>query len=863
MSDVEQGNATITTELFPVVGIGSSAGGVEACTQLLKHLSPNLGMAFVFVQHLDPSHDSALRDVFARHTSMPVVRITGETKVEPNHVYVVEPNTQVTISGGVLHPRPLARPRPVPVTIDTFLRSLAEERGSNAIGILLSGTGADGTLGLAAVKSQGGLTFAQDSSAKYDAMPANAARAGAVDRVLSCEQIASELTTEASHSYVHRREETVGWSEGDAENSNDAHMRQIFALLKRAARVDFSEYKPPTISRRIGRRMALTKVETLGDYVALLQRDQQEVLALYRDLLINVTSFFRDGEAFKALKTVAYPDLLALRGRVSMPIRIWVPGCSTGEEAYSHAIAVAEFLADNQVEIPVQIFGTDLSEAAIQRARNGVYNETIEADVSAVRLRRFFHRIDSGYQISKTIRDMCIFSTQNVFMDPPFSRIDLISCRNVMIYLGQSLQRRVIPIFHYALNGGGFLMIGNTEGLLGAGAELFDIADKKHKIYRKRGVATPANSYGFSVRVPDRPSEAEPGVRVHKGQDASRMPNDVQREADRLLLTRYAPPSVVVNDSLDIVQTKGHTGRFLELPPGRASLNLLKMARPGLLHDLQDAIEEARKSGVDAVRAGLHMDGNGGDLVTIRVTPVRTPVQEDPSFLIAFESPTAIIPSAAPDLPAPLSDDERTLKDKQIAQLKQELASTKEYLQSIIEAIEATNEELQSANEEIQSGNEELQSTNEELQTSKEELESANEELHTVNEEMQHRNELLTQLNNDLTNLLNSINLPMVMVGADLSVRRFTPQASKMLGLSATDVGRPITRLRLKMEIANLEEMMLEVISELQPKHYAVKDTDGETRELRLTPYRTVDNRIDGVVLTMLSDSGNEAQRGR
>ncbi len=845
----KQESAASDGATFAVVGIGASAGGLEACQILLKTLPTNLGMAYVFLPHLDPSRESAFREILARSTSMPVFEVERGTRVAPDNVYVIPRNCEMTISNGELIIAERKVQRSVHLTVDIFLRSLAAELGRNAIGVILSGTASDGTMGITAIKGEGGITFAQDNSAKYDGMPASAIASGAVDFILPPDGIAHELTRIARHPYVSGEAIELEAEVGDTKESQ---MAQVFGLLRRTTRVDFSEYKPPTIGRRVARRMALHKIEKLADYVALLQKDRNEIGALYQDLLINVTSFFRDPDAFEALKRVVYTELLKQREKAMTPIRIWVPGCSTGEETYSHAMALMEFLGEERMEVPIQIFGTDLSETAIQRARSGLYKETIEADVSPIRLRRFFHRVDSGFQVSKTIRDLCIFSTQNVFSDPPFSRIDLVSCRNVMIYLSQSLQRRVIPVFHYALNPGGFLMIGNTEGLLGSGPELFDLADKKQKIYRKRSVPTPV-TFGFSVHMAEHADIPAPPLT--KPLEPQRLPVDLQREADRLLLARYAPPSVVVNDLLEIVQTKGHTGPFLELPPGKVSLNLLKMARPGLLYELQNAIDEARKSGVDAVRANVPVDGNGGtSLIVLRVTPFSTPVQDKTSFLISFEPADNGSSSAAPNLViSPLSEDERNLKEKQLAQLKQELAATKEYLQSIIEALESTNEELQSANEEIQSGNEELQSTNEELQTSKEELESANEELHTVNEEMQHRNELLSQLNNDLSNLLNSINLPMVMVGPDLSVRRFTPQATRVLGLTATDVGRPISRLRLKVEVSNLEQMMLDVISEVRATQHRVKDAEGNWCDLRLTPYRTSDNRIDGVVLTVLT----------
>jgi two-component system, chemotaxis family, CheB/CheR fusion protein len=838
---------------IPIVGVGASAGGLEALTALIKALEPDLGMAFVLVPHLGPQRESAYSQILSRVTAMPVRQIEEGLRVEANHIYIIPPNCDLTTSQAVLHVSDRKEPRVGNTTIDDFMRSLAADQGTNAIGVILSGTGSDGTAGLTSIKGEGGITFAQDTqTAKYDGMPASAISTGCVDFVLPPEGIAHELARISRHPYVGG----YTFPAEPEESSADTYMAQIFRLLRRITKVDFSEYKPPTIGRRIQRRMALHKIERLGDYVTLLHRDRAEANALYQDLLINVTSFFRNPEAFDVLKETVYPAILKMRGSATTPIRIWVPGCSTGEETYSHAMSLVEFLGDERTEVPIQIFGTDLSESAIQRARAGLYKESIEADVNPMRLRRFFHKSDGGYQISKAIRDLCIISTQNVFSDPPFSRIDLVSCRNVMIYLSQSLQKRVIPMFHYALNPTGFLMIGSTEGLLGAGSELFEMTDKKQKIYRKRLVSTPV-TFGFSVN--ERKHEIERVMvpaSTPKAADSLRGPVELQREADRLLLARYAPPAVVVNDQLEIIQSRGHTGTFLELPPGKASLNLLKMARAGLLFELQSALDETRRTGVESQRENVHIDSNGErKTVHLRVIPFQTPVQELHSYVVVFEPTTQTQEQLASGPPVPLTDAEKLERDKQLSQLKQELAATKEYLQAIIETQEATNEELQSANEEIQSGNEELQSTNEELQTSKEELESANEELHTVNEEMQHRNELLAQLNNDLTNLLNSVNLPMIMVGGDLSVRRFTPQATGMLGLMASDVGRPIPRLKLKVDVSKLEEMMLDVIQQVQPKQQQVQDNEGNLCTLRITPYRTLDNRIDGVVLTVLENA--------
>jgi two-component system CheB/CheR fusion protein len=848
------------TPRFPIVGIGASAGGLEAMTILLKELESHLGMAYVLVLHLDPARESKVSEILARTTRIPVVQAEDGMRVEADHIYVIPPNFDMTIDHWVLHLRDREPHRSANTTIDTFLRSLAVAHGSDAIGVILSGTASDGTLGLSAIKGEAGITFAQEpSSAKYDGMPASAIASGCVDFILSPAGIAKEIARIRHHPYISDHFNPEAGEVGDGSD-----MEQIFRLLRRMTTVDFSGYKSPTIARRVQRRMALQKIDKLKDYGNLLHRDPREVAALYHDLLINVTSFFRNPDAFAALRQVVYPAIMEARTSASGPVRIWVPGCSTGEETYSHAISLVEFLGEERAEIPIQVFGTDLSESAIQRARAGVYKENIEADVTPARLRRYFYKADGGYQIKKTIRDLCIFSTQNVFNDPPFSRMDLVSCRNVMIYLSLALQKRVVPIFHYALNPTGFLMLGNTEGLLGAGSELFEMTDKKQKIFRKRLVSTPV-AFGFSVGKPEHgPTGTPTPTGQSKLPETQKIPMELQREADRLLLARYVPPAVLINEHLEILQTRGRTASFLELPSGKASLNLLKMARPGLLFELQGAIDEARKQGFEAIRPRVRVDDEKIKTVTIRVVPFKVPTQTQHSFLIVFESDLpsedGVSPSGLAQAPAAHIVDqaeEHSLLGRQIVQLRQELAATREYLQSIIESQEGTNEELQSANEEIQSGNEELQSTNEELQTSKEELESANEELHTVNEEMQHRNELLTQLNNDLTNLLYSVSLPIVMVGADLSVRRFTPQAAAVLGLSSSDIGRPMPRLRLKLDMGSLEQNMLDVIQQVQSQQLHVQDNEGKWCILRIVPYRTMDNRIDGVVLSVMNEIGS------
>jgi two-component system, chemotaxis family, CheB/CheR fusion protein len=837
----------------PVVGIGGSAGGLEAFKQLLKALPEHPGMAFVLVPHLDPTHSSAMTELLSHATRMPVLEVSNGMQAAPDTVYVIPPNYGMTIVQGQLQLKIRDQTSVQHMPIDVFLHSLAGDQGRNAIGVILSGTGSDGTLGLTAIKSEGGITFAQDSkSAKYDGMPKSAVAAGCVDIVLPPDRIARELLRLRRHPYVTQE------AEEEAGETRHTELNRIFRLLRDSSGVDFSGYKPGTIQRRILRRMALTHCENLADYLRYLRQNQDEVQALNQELLINVTSFFRDPEAFAALET-AYPQIL--RGRNSdAAIRIWVPGCSTGEEAYSHAMALVEFLGEARAESSIQVFGTDVSPAAIRKARAGIYRESTRGDVSPVRLRRFFHKVEGGYQINKVIRDLCVFAVQNVASDPPFSRMNLVSCRNVLIYMGAALQRRVMPVFHYALKPGGFLMVGSSEGLVGMGAELFEAADKKHKIYRKRPVPSPI-LFGFKVeRDEPRTKSVASGQILPRQPEPLEAPLSLQKEADRLLLSRYAPAAVLVSDNLEILQTRGHTSRYLELPSGSASLNLLKMARRGLLFELQDAIQRARKKGAATRKENLSIENGDSKPVNIEVIPFkagsgreRKGMHQGHNFLVVFEersAPAALVPKDAKRgknslVPA------RDSTSRQVSELKRELAATKEYLQSVIEAQEANNEELQSATEEVQSANEELQSTNEELQTSKEELESANEELNTVNEEMQHRNQQLAQVNNDLVNFLSSASIPMIMLGPDLSIRRFTPQAESVFGLASADVGRPIMNVKLKVNVPDLEELLHEVILNVSAKEQEIKDQTGAWHRLRLNPYRTTDNRIEGAVLTL------------
>src|SRR5216683_1715952 len=800
---------------FPIVGVGASAGGLEAFTQLLKALPSRTGMAYVLVQHLDPTHESALTEILAKTTEMPVSQVTDATPVEPNHVYVIPPNVDMIISQGILRLTARTETRGRHMPIDRFLRSLAEDQRSNAIGVILSGTASDGTLGLGAIKAEGGITFAQDEeSAKFEGMPQSAIAAGCVDFVLSPDAIGRELARIRAHPYL-----APSSPAGTAElvHDGDPQLKKILQLLRTATRVDFSDYKPATVKRRILRRMALHKVEKLKGYVQFLRHHPAEVEALYEDILIKVTSFFRDPDAFEALKTEVFPSILKHR-TPEEPIRVWVPGCSTGEETYSQAIALLEFLRNRRDDIPIQLFGTDLGQGSIEKARAGIYPQSIAADVSPERLRRFFVKVEGGYRINKTIRDICVFARQNLLQDPPFSRIDVISCRNVLIYLGPVLQKRIMPIFHYALKPRGFLMLGGAEGIIGTASDLFELMDRKHKIYCRKSIASGLHLDFAASRYSSEAGNNSGGKEVQKREGSVRL-LDLHKEADRILLTKYAPVAVVINDDMEVLESRGHVGLYLELAPGRASFNVLKMAREGLLFDLQSAINEAKKEkeGVPVRKENVQIERNGEVRdVNLEITAFKVVSGSGRHFLIMFEDSRSagkgeLAETMAAE--AKLGKGGKKKRSGQSSHLKQELDATKRYLHSIVEDKEASNEELQAANEEILSSNEELQSTNEELQTAKEELESTNEELHTVNEELHNRNFELTEANTDLVNLLSSVNIAMVMLGRDLRIRRFTPQGGQRLGFLQTDVGRPITNIRPHIDVPDLEQMILEVIN--------------------------------------------------
>ena len=846
-AESEPGKATGSTAVtVPVVGIGASAGGLESFKALFQHLPPDTGMAFVLVQHLDPHRESMLVELLARQTRMPVCAAADGMRAEANHVYVIPPDRNLGILHGelqLLKPAAAEKRRRLPV--DFLLRSLAEDAGPAAIGVILSGTASDGTLGLKAIKAAGGVTFAQDeASAQYFGMPGSAIATGSVDFVLPPAEIAAELTRIARHPYLLQQRR------GDAPEllpASPAELNKVFTLLRSRTGHDFTYYKHTTIKRRIKRRMLLHKLERLQDFVDFLQVHPEELDALFQDITINVTGFFREPHTFEALDQVILPRLLDGRP-THMPLRIWVPGCSTGEEVYSLAMVILEHLGQ-RTGMQVQIFGTDIDERAVDKARAGIYAERISADVSAARLQRFFTEVAGGWQISKSIRDMCVFAPHDVTSDPPFSKLDLVCCRNLLIYLGNTLQRKVLQFFHYALNPGGFLMLGSSE-TIGVSADLFQLAHKEGRIYTKKTSVTAPN-YDFTLR----PQHIEHQKGADVPMEVTPSAANLSREADQTIVALYGPAGMVVNQDLEVLGFRGKTGRYLEPLAGVASLNLLKLVRRELMVDLRNTFNRAVRADAPAVREGLRLKHDGQEhSLNLRVVPLRKTSAER-FFLILFEelAEPAPAPTAGKRKPQPKRTDATAREspaDARVRALEQELQNTREYLQSIIEDQESTNEELQSANEEIQSTNEELQSTNEELETAQEELQSTNEELATVNEELENRNAELTTSNNDLKNLLSSVNLPILMLDQSLRVRQFTPQAKRLLNLIDTDVGRPIANIRPNVELPDLERLAHQVMDDMGTRNEELKGKTGEGYSVSIRPYKTHDQRIDGIVVT-------------
>lgn len=830
---------------FPIVGVGASAGGLEAVSALLKRLPEDIGMAIVLVQHLAPEHQSMLAELLTRETPLPVSEILDGMMVEPNHVYVIPPNANLGIINKVLHLMPRDNNKQH-LPIDYFFRSLAVDQGCDAIGVILSGSASDGSLGLKAIKSEDGITFAQDpETAHYDSMPASAIAAGCVDFVLSPQGIAQQLVHIARHPDVMRAD--IAASKGEEVQIN-SELQKIFMLLRNRTGNDFTHYKHTTIRRRISRRMLVNKIDRLKDYVRYLDSHPPEVDALFQDVLINVTSFFRDPEVFAALKNTVFPTLIRDHDH-RHPIRIWIPGCSTGEEVYSIIMTLLESLGENVTGTTVQVFASDIDAQSIEKARAGIYPVGITADVSPERLRRFFSKVPQGYQINKRIRDLCVFAIQNITKDPPFSRLDLIACRNMLIYMGSVLQRNVLQTIHYALNPGGYLLLGSSE-TIGASADLFSLAGKEHKLYRKKDV--PGNVRYHPSTVAD--LFTKPTFLIGKSSVDVQQPMNLQQLAESIILNQYSPPGVVINERLDVIQFIGQMGPYIGPTPGSASLNLIKLAHPDLASELRIATHSAIQHKVATRKEGISLRHNGKiEEMTLEVSPLPMRETTEQYYLVIFRK--------VAERDATISTEPSGKRGKQavsskeagrIQALEQELETTKAYMQAIIEDQETSNEELQAANEEIQSTNEELQSTNEELETAKEELQSTNEELVTVNEELENRNAELSTSNDDLRNIIASTDLPVVMLNEELRIRFFSPQAREMLNLIDSDIGRPIGDIRPKVDSGDISGEILSVIKTLKPLTMDVHDDKGRWYSMNIRPYLTEDSRIKGAVMVFI-----------
>jgi two-component system CheB/CheR fusion protein len=761
-----------TKQYFPIVGIGASAGGLEAVTSLIKSLPDNLGMAFIYVQHLSSDHESMLAIILSKKTKMKVQEVKNAMLIEPNNFYVIPPGKEMTITDGHIRLTPRKKDKNPTLSIDAFFTSLAETHKENVIGIVLSGSANDGTRGLKAIKQEGGLTFAQDSSAEFKSMPESAIAEGVVDFVLSPKQIAAKLVLFSKNNFRKNAVLKVG-QEDEIENSHP-DLKTILQILYRKEGVDFSHYKMNTIKRRIIRRMALHKIKKLKEYVKQLGQKDNEVELLYQDLLINVTNFFRDADAFRFLKTTLLPRLLKQK-QSGETLRIWIPACSTGEEAYSIAMIILEIQGSKSTNIPVQIFATDLSEQVINKARNGEYSEHELESISVKRINQFFTKSKDRYRIAKPLRDMCVFAQHNILRDPPFSHIDFVSCCNVLIYLDNTAQKKALATFHYALNDGGCLMLGKSE-TTGSATQLFVPVNKKFKIYtRKKNSGKNAIPYitpRFSQTVPKKTTHIPKTIPISSN-------GTLAAAIDSIILAHYMPACVVINLDMEIVEFRGSTSLYLENSSGKASFNILKMARPEFAFDLRNAIYNAIKTKKVTRKSGIEIKINSTiHIVNIEVSPIKIE-GEEPFLLVLFTEQQKAEIYINSHLGHSSDKSSSATKDRRIKKLEEELATARSDMHSITHDQESINEELQSANEEVVSNNEELRTLNEELETSKEEIESTNEELVTTNRELNTRNDQIEELNKYSEAIIATIHNPMIILDKNFSIKSANSQFHK------------------------------------------------------------------------------------
>ena len=822
---------------FPIVGIGASAGGLEALELFLQNVPAESGMAIVIVQHLDPTRAGIMPELLQRATAMKVIQVKDRTRVKPDCVYVIPPNKEMSILRGVLHLLDPVAPRGLRLPIDFFLRSLADDSEERSIGVILSGMGTDGTLGLKAIKGKAGVVFVQDpASAKFDGMPRSAIEAGLADVVAPVEALPGKIIAYLHHVPLIAK---PGLAEEDQSHSA---FEKVVILLRAQTGHDFSFYKKNTVYRRIERRMGIHQIDRIATYVRFLQENPEELELLFKELLIGVTSFFRDPAAWEVLKAQVIPALLKDRP-LSQALRVWIPACATGEEAYSLAIVFREALEQFKParSHTLQIFATDLDRDAIEKARAGVFPANIAADVAPERLSRFFVQLERGYQVSKPIRETVIFAPQNMAMDPPFTKLDLVSCRNLLIYLTPELQKKLLPLFHYSLNPGGFLFLGSAEAI-GEFTDFFVPLDGKARLYRRLDSGPRAEPIEF-------PASFTPGrTGVPPPPKALKPPANLQSQAEQLLLQRYSPAAVLVNDKGDILFISGRTGKYLEPAAGKANLNLFAMAREGLRYELMGTFQKALRQKDAVTRKNVKVGTNGGvQAIDLTVQAIAEPEALRGLVMIVFtEVTTPPEPKRSAKAKGPSASSARVAAlEGDIEQARQELQTTREEMQTSQEELKATNEELQSTNEE-------LQSTNEELTTSKEEMQSMNEELQTLNAELQHKVNDTSRLNNDMKNLFDSTEIATVFLDPALRVRLFTAGSNRIFKLIPGDVGRAITDIVSELAYPELADDAREVLRTLVAHEQPAAARDGRWFTVRIMPYRTLENMIDGVMITFM-----------
>ena len=843
----EQGKISRNSSQF-YVGIGASAGGLDALEKFLLKVPEKSGMTFIIVQHLDPIHKSALVDILSRSTSMEVMEVEDGVKVLPDHVYIIPPNKDMSLLNGKLQLMDPIHPHGLRMPINYFFTSLAQDQKEKSIGIILSGYGTDGSIGLKTIKANGGIIIAQDpSTAGSEGMPTSAINTGMVDIVLKPEEMPEKLI-----SYTKSSSKILKKILSPEDETIQA-LRKIFILIRNRTGHDFSQYKKSTINRRIGRRMNIHQIEETPQYLRYLQENTHEIDLLFKEFLINVTHFFRDPEAFESLKKEALKDIIKEKPDLDT-IRVWVPGCSSGEEAYSIAIIIKELLEETNKHLEVQIFATDLDENAIKTARSGTYPATISADVSPERLNKFFYKKDNLYTIKNEIREMVIFSNQNVITDPPFTNLDLISCRNLLIYLETDAQEKVLSKFSYSLKKDGILFLGPSESI-GEFIESFNNLDRKWKIFKNN------KSNGFTYQfVKGHPiphhqySPAYSDSQFDKDSKQESIGFNITALAEKRLINIYAPPSALINNLGEILYIHGRLGKYIEPSPGRAThMNILEMARKGIKLGLSSAIHEAVSKNKEVIIENLKVDEDGekDHFIKLVIKPLNDHEAINGLLIVSFEES----PIQKKNKEDQIKLDPLSKSSDHISALENELNLTKERLNHTIEEMTTSNEELKSANEELQSMNEESQSTNEELETSKEELQSINEELSTVNTELQIKIDELSRINDDMNNLFNSTEIATIFVDNELNIRRFTEEATKLIKLIQSDVGRPLSDIASNIRYPELVDDIHKVIEKVAFKEKEVNTREEEWYKVRIMPYKTSQNVIDGATVTFINVS--------